>query len=94
MITENQTQELKKILGQHYAQDVLNECNKRKITARGGKPVLKETISYVLNGKRENTQIEDVIIFLASKKKKAIEKLEKKKNTLLDIKKTTDSAVV
>jgi len=68
MITPEQTEALKKIMGNKYCQEVQALLEKRKVLNRKKKPHSGEVISYVFNGVRQNADIEKAIIDIAAAK--------------------------
>jgi hypothetical protein len=82
MISKNEQKRLKKILGHHYAKDVLQLLNEKGITNKFGVPHNLEYIRMVFQGYRKNQDIEKAIVDLAVKRKDERESIRKNKTNL------------
>jgi len=76
MITKTDRKTLKKLLGANYAEEVLNCLNEKKITNQQGNPHKVEYICKVMNGVRNNRDIEIVFWQLAAEKKNELDSLK------------------
>ena len=85
MIHKKQREELRKVLGYHYADEVLYILNMHGVTSRKGTPYGKSMIRNVYNGLNENKKIESAIMELYVKKKKEKEETFNTRNEVLGI---------
>lgn len=84
MITENEQNQLKEIIGAHYADDVSEILNNKGIRNRNGHPHQISYIHKVFQGNRTNADIEAAIWELASIKQEEAKAAEKLKNKILN----------
>lgn len=73
MITEQQTEMLKKVLKKGYAAEVQIRLQEKGIKNKAGNEFDYRTISDVFNGRRENDDIETAIFDLFKEKKAVID---------------------
>jgi hypothetical protein len=85
MINKEQRIELRKILGYHYAHDVLKILKRDGVTSRKGTPYGTSMIRNVYNGLNENKKIENAIMKLCMQRQEEKEKEIQRKNTILGI---------
>ena len=85
MIHKKQREELRKVLGYHYADEVLYILNMRGVTSRKGTPYGKSMIRNVYNGINESKKIESAIMQLYVKRKKEKEETFNTRNQVLGI---------
>jgi len=77
MISKREKNRLKKILGNHYTQAVLEELDKKQILNQNLQPHSKNFIRMVFNGLKEHQEIEQAIyaaaqtIIIKTKEEKA-----------------------
>jgi protein-disulfide isomerase-like protein with CxxC motif len=83
MITKEETSTLKVHLKTNYIKDVLKELESKQITSKTGEPFSDTYISAVLNGRKENLDIEDAIFMVYQKRVYEFNKREKVKSKLL-----------
>jgi len=83
MITTEETRTLKVHLKTNYIKDVLKELESKSITSKSGEPFSDTYISAVLNGRKENLDIEDAIFMVYQKRVYEFNKREKAKSRLL-----------
>ncbi len=83
MITKEETKTLKERLKTNYIKDVLKELESKQITSKSGEPFSDTYISAVLNGRKENLDIEDAIFMVYQKRVYEFNKREKVKSKLL-----------
>ncbi len=83
MITTEETRKLKVHLKTNYIKDVLRELENKNITNKNGDIFSDTYISAVLNGRKENLDIEDAIFRVYQKRVYEFNKREKEKNVLL-----------
>ena len=72
MITKEETKTLKEHLKTNYIKDVLKELESKQITSKSGEPFSDTYISAVLNGRKENLDIEDAIFMVYQKAEKGL----------------------
>ncbi len=68
MITEQEYQSLKQVLGGRYTRDVLAILSRKNITNQNGEPHNPKYIRMVFQGIRENLDIEQALLELAEEK--------------------------
>lgn len=85
MISKEQREKLKEVLGYHYTDGVLKILEEKKIYSRNGKPYGSSMIRNVFNGLNENESIENAIITLFIRTQEEIRKALEERNRILGI---------
>ncbi|UUC45558.1 hypothetical protein [Flavobacterium cerinum] len=83
MISKEETQKIKKVLGSKYSPVIIDRLNKRKITNAKSNPYSPESIQKIVTGKIENSRVELEIAKLVYETVEAKKKTEKEKKRLL-----------
>ena len=84
MITKNEQNQLKKIIGSHYSSQVKTILNKKKVRNKFGQAYSSEYIRLVFQGLRDNKEIEAAIWELAKIKQNKANQLDQLKSDLLN----------
>lgn len=83
MISETETEILKKTLGTRYSKAVLEILKNKGVTKENGAPFSVGFVSHVLNGRYENQFIESAIYELVALKQKSTKELLKRKKQII-----------
>ena len=83
MISTQEKTALKKILGNHYTDNVIAVLEEKEVLDTSGKTHSAQMIREVFNGNREHIQIEEAILEAASIEKRRQKALARKKKQIL-----------
>ena len=83
MITTNERNELKQVLGAHYTSEVLNQLKADGVLNSSNKPHSAQMVRVVFNGARHHEEIEAAIYKVYAAKKKELRKLKRKRQSIL-----------
>ncbi len=74
MISKQQYNVIKTILGKQYSISIIDYLTKKKIFNAKGEPFSPDSIQLIVRGKRPNIEIENHIAKLVANRKKQLEK--------------------
>lgn len=85
MITAEEKKQMKTVLKNGFPKQIQKNLTKKKILTRHKKPFSIGYITYVINGKRSNNNIEEEIIKLYQLKKEERRVMMQRRNEILGV---------
>ncbi|RZL47555.1 MAG: hypothetical protein EOP00_11640 [Pedobacter sp.] len=79
-MSESEINRIKKVLGNHYSQKIIEQLNKMQIVNSSGNPYSAGSIRKIVNGNQPNEEIElQILKIVAKAEKKQFQLAEKRK---------------
>lgn len=88
MISNKEKKKILKVLGNYYSEAVLEELHRLGVRNRNGLPHSDAMVRMVMNGSRENKEIEAAIFDAVARKKKENQKELERRSQILEQNKT------